>query len=85
MWLVLWIVTMVRKLIQKEEDQGMNTLYGDGTVISDADMENVRDAVWKNLVAYPWKEGDIVMVDNRFVSHGRLPYSGPRSIIVAWG
>lgn len=82
---LLGIVLVIRKLFQKEEEQGMNTFYGDGKVVPNADMEKVRDAIWKNMVVYPWKNGDIVMIDNLRISHGRLPFTGARSILVAWG
>jgi hypothetical protein len=28
--------------------------------------------------------GDMVVIDNAAVSHGRLPYRGPRQVVVAW-
>ena len=28
--------------------------------------------------------GDVVAIDNFAVSHGRLPYRGPRNVAVAW-
>jgi alpha-ketoglutarate-dependent taurine dioxygenase len=48
-------------------------------------MEKVRKVVWSNIVVYRWKKGDIVMLDNHRVSHGRLPFYCPRKIIVSWG
>ena len=62
----------------------MHCTYGDGGEIADADMEKIRDAVWKNLVAIPWQRGDVVAIDNFAVSHGRLPFQGPRQIAVCW-
>jgi alpha-ketoglutarate-dependent taurine dioxygenase len=73
------------KLLHREpEELAMHCTYGDGSEIPDADMERVRDAIWKNLVAFRWQLGDVVMIDNFSVSHGRMPYSGPRHIIVSW-
>jgi hypothetical protein len=82
---VLLLLQLLKNTFTKPEDQGMNTLYGDKTPISWSDMEAVRNAIWKNIVVYPWKKGDVIMIDNRRISHGRLPYTGPRSVIVAWG
>ena len=39
---------------------------------------------WRNLVAFPWQQGDVVAIDNFSMSHGRLPYRGPRQVVVAW-
>jgi hypothetical protein len=62
----------------------MDVRYDDGSAIPDSDMEKVRAAIWENLVALRWRQDDILVVDNRRVTHGRLPYRGPRTIAVAW-
>ena len=56
----------------------------DGGEIPDADLEHVRDVVWRHLVVVPWRRGDVVAIDNQSTSHGRLPYEGPRQIAVCW-
>jgi hypothetical protein len=66
------------------DERGMHCTYADGREIPDADLEHVRDVVWRHLVVEPWQRGDLVAVDNFSVSHGRLPYEGPRRIAVAW-
>ena len=76
---------MVRlKRLSDPLDQAMNCTFGDGSPISDADMEKVRSAIWKNMVFLPWRKGDVMVIDNFAVGHGRMPYTGPRSIAVAW-
>jgi len=67
--------------LQPEE---LDELYADGREIPEADLRHVRDLIWKHLVVYAWRTGDVVAIDNRSVSHGRLPYKGPRQIAVAW-
>jgi alpha-ketoglutarate-dependent taurine dioxygenase len=66
------------------EDRSMHTLYADGSEIPDADIEHVRDVVWNNMQVNAWQHGDVVAIDNASVSHGRLPYEGPREILVCW-
>jgi alpha-ketoglutarate-dependent taurine dioxygenase len=66
------------------DQRAMECTWADGTEIPFADVEAVREAVWKHLVVVPWRRGDVVAIDNFAVSHGRLPYSGPRSVAVAW-
>lgn len=66
------------------EDRSMHTLYADGSEIPDADIEHVRDVVWNNMQINAWQKGDVVAIDNASVSHGRLPYEGPREILVCW-
>jgi hypothetical protein len=48
------------------------------------DLEAVRDEIWKHMIATPWQAGDMVVIDNFSMSHGRLPYHGPREVVVAW-
>jgi len=66
------------------EDRSMHTLYADGSEIPDADIEHVRDVVWKHMQVNAWQKGDVVAIDNASVSHGRLPYEGPRQVLVCW-
>jgi alpha-ketoglutarate-dependent taurine dioxygenase len=78
-----WIVGF-RRWFGKAEALPMHCTYHDGGEIPDADLEHLRDVIWKNLVILPWQSGDLVILDNRAVSHGRLPYSGPRRVVVSW-
>ena len=50
---------------------GFHTSFGDGTEIPDRYMSHVHDVIWKNLVFNRWKKGDILMIDNFRISHGR--------------
>jgi alpha-ketoglutarate-dependent taurine dioxygenase len=67
----------------EEEDFPFNTYYGDGSPIEPSVLEEVREAYVQETVAFPWQKGDILMVDNMLVAHGREPFSGPRKIMVA--
>lgn len=66
------------------EDAAMHVTFGDGGAIPDADFEAIRDALWKHMVFPRWERGDVVAIDNASVSHGRMPYRGPRLVAVAW-
>ncbi|MFC3898206.1 TauD/TfdA family dioxygenase [Lentzea rhizosphaerae] len=60
-----------------------NALYGDGTVIEDEAFTEIRAAFEAETVATPWQTGDVMLVDNILMSHGRNPYQGPRKVLVA--
>jgi alpha-ketoglutarate-dependent taurine dioxygenase len=34
-------------------------------------------------VEFEWRAGDVLLLDNMLVAHGRRPYSGPRKILTA--
>jgi hypothetical protein len=77
------MVAMQRRT-KSSDEQSMHCTYGDGREISDADMEHVRDVIWKHMVVTPWRRGDVLAIDNHSVAHGRLPYRGPRQVAVCW-
>ena len=74
----------VRRRVSDPEALPMHCTYRDGREIPEADLEHVREVIWRNLVAFPWQQGDVVAIDNFSMSHGRLPYRGPRQVVVAW-
>lgn len=61
----------------------INAFYGDGSPIEDSTLDEIREAYHKATVAFPWQKGDILMLDNMLVAHGRSAYAGPRKILVA--
>jgi alpha-ketoglutarate-dependent taurine dioxygenase len=65
-----------------EEELPFNTFYGDGTEIGEAELDEVRCAYAEASIRFPWQGGDILMIDNLLVAHGRDPYTGPRKILV---
>ncbi|HND20439.1 MAG TPA: TauD/TfdA family dioxygenase, partial [Acidobacteriota bacterium] len=60
-----------------------HAFFGDGTPIDPAALEIIRQAFDQVTVAFPWERGDLELVDNLLVSHGRRPYTGERKVIVA--
>jgi alpha-ketoglutarate-dependent taurine dioxygenase len=66
-----------------EQDLPRNAYYGDGSPFSSEDLEEVRRAYKEATVVFSWQPGDILMLDNMLVAHGRRPYSGQRRILVA--
>lgn len=83
-YIALQVLTFVKKLARSAGEQDVNALFGDGTPIKRGEIRNVLNAFWKNLSAFSWQTGDILLIDNFSVSHGRLPYKGPREILVTW-
>lgn len=59
--------------------------FGDGSKISDEELDVVRKVMWDNAVIFPWNRGDLLIVDNIMAAHGRMPFDGPRKILVAMG
>lgn len=56
--------------------------YGDGSPIDDAVLDEVRGVYAEESVVFPWLEGDLLLLDNMLVAHGRRPYTGKRRVVV---
>ena len=66
----------------REEDLPRHAFYGDGSPIEPEALDAVRDAYRRATVSVPWQAGDILLMDNMLVAHGREPFAGPRKILV---
>src|SRR5262249_47511448 len=73
------LVVFLKRNLIKDEDQALHCTYADGSRIEDADLDHVRDAIWKNMVFFKWEKGDVTAIDNFSIGHGRMPYKGPRT------
>ncbi|EYF02948.1 TauD/TfdA family dioxygenase [Chondromyces apiculatus] len=78
------VLTAAQRRLRRSDELTLHCTYRDGREIPEADLEHVRDVIWQNLVVFPWRRGDVVAIDNAIVAHGRMPYQGPREVVVAW-
>ena len=83
-WQLTRALAALQRRSKASDELSMHCTHLDGSEIPDADIEAVRDAIWKHMVVVPWRRGDVVAIDNFAVSHGRLPYRGPREVAVCW-
>lgn len=87
-WHISSLEPKLRKMLLtelKEENLPYNTYYGDGSPIEDSVINEIRSAYQQETVVFPWHQGDILMLDNMLVAHGRNPYEGARKILTAMG
>jgi alpha-ketoglutarate-dependent taurine dioxygenase len=70
-------------LSEFEEDEfPTNSFYGDGSPIETSALDELREIYRQETVTFPWNRGDVLLLDNMLVAHGRAPYVGPRSVLV---
>ncbi|HEX9733562.1 MAG TPA: TauD/TfdA family dioxygenase [Thermoanaerobaculia bacterium] len=70
-------------MYQGREDQlPQHATFGDGTPLEESMLDEIRETIRRCLVLSPWQQGDLVVVDNVLVCHGRMPFTGPRKILV---
>jgi hypothetical protein len=66
-----------------EDNLRLNARFGDGTPIDAPTLECVRAAARAEMSLVPWQAGDILVLDNMLAAHGRMPFAGPRRILLA--
>lgn len=57
--------------------------YGDGEQIDPADLEHIRTVFRRHEICFPWRSGDVLLLDNMQAAHGRRPFRGPRKVLAA--
>ena len=58
-------------------------MFGDGSPIEDAHMDaavRISDEISADVA---WQQGDVVLVDNFLVMHGRRPFQGKRRVLAS--
>ena len=57
--------------------------FGDGSAIDPADMAVAIALADELSFDIPWQAGDVALVDNFLVMHGRRPFEGERRILAS--
>ena len=66
-----------------EEYLPRNAFYGDGSPLELEALEHIREIYEQEKILFKWQKGDIMLLDNRLMAHGRQPYKGERKVAVA--
>ncbi|MFJ2575163.1 TauD/TfdA family dioxygenase [Streptomyces halstedii] len=65
------------------EQLPQSVTFADGEPIPAEYVVQVRDRGLAAAVDVNWRAGDVMVIDNILVGHGRRPYTGPRRLLVA--
>lgn len=87
-WHVSSLEPRLREMLLSEFGEAglpYNTYYGDGTPIEELVVEEIREAYRQETVTFGWRAGDILLLENMLVAHGRNPFTGPRTVLAAMG
>ena len=69
----------------QEEDLPRQAFFGDGSHIAPALLDEVRGIYSEVMKVFPWKQQDVLAMDNMLMTHGRKAFTGARKILVAMG
>jgi hypothetical protein len=77
-----WIEARERQRLP-EDRLSVAVLDGQGTPIRRAEALGVRRTLWQETRSFDWLPGDLLIVDNLLVLHGRRPFRGKRRVYAA--
>lgn len=69
--------------IMPEKDLPQSVAFADGSPIPAEYITQVRDRGLEAAVDVDWQTGDVLLIDNVLVGHGRRSFTGPRRVLVA--
>ncbi|WP_425575044.1 TauD/TfdA family dioxygenase [Streptomyces durmitorensis] len=69
--------------IMPEEEMPQSVTFADGTPIPAEYIAQIQERGLASAVDVDWRAGDLLLIDNVLVGHGRRPFEGPRRVLVA--
>jgi alpha-ketoglutarate-dependent taurine dioxygenase len=69
--------------IMPADELPQSVAFADGSTIPGEYAIHVRDQGLESAVDVDWRTGDLLLIDNVLVGHGRRPFTGPRRVLVA--
>lgn len=78
-----WYTRLPRYLLRQY--MGMEFSFESGRPRDQALFERVHQTLEKLRFSFRWQPGDVLVLDNDQMSHGRSPFSGERLILTAFG
>ncbi|MGW4272776.1 TauD/TfdA family dioxygenase [Streptomyces seoulensis] len=66
-----------------EDELPQSVTFADGSPIPAEYVLQVRDRGLDAAVDVDWRAGDLLLIDNVLLAHGRRPYTGDRRVLVA--
>ncbi|MBC6479690.1 MAG: TauD/TfdA family dioxygenase [Hormoscilla sp. GUM202] len=91
-WLVffiLFLLTFVQICREKiipgyRKYRYMDVAFEDRANLTFWDVYHIVKSYWQNAELFDWQEGDILILDNYRMGHGRLPFTGERRVYTAF-
>ena len=69
--------------VDTRNDPTRSVRCGDDTPVDGEALLRTAEAMNEECVAFEWKKGDVLLIDNALVMHSRRPFSGPRRILAS--
>ena len=88
-FLILFLITFVQICLEQfilgeRKYRYLDVAFEDGSNLSVGDVYHIVKSYWENAELFSWQKGDILILDNYRMGHGRLPFTGGRRIYTAF-
>ncbi len=77
------LIAAFRGWSDSRNDPSKSVTFGDGTPITGTDMDTAIELSEALSYDHQWQVGDVVLVDNFTVMHGRKPFEGKRKVLAS--
>lgn len=77
------VYDVLMQMYEREEELPTYITFGDGSPVSAATVAHILDVMDRVSIVRPWDKGDLILLDNVLVSHGRKPFTGKREVLVS--
>jgi hypothetical protein len=67
----------------QRNEQSRSVTYGDGSTIDEEDLKAATDIAYDLSFDLNWQMGDVALIDNDRVMHGRRSFQGRRSVLAS--
>lgn len=77
-----WVNHMLANLLYiSSSTRQYDIEFEDGSEITQEVVYDIYDVLDEQTIRFSWEKGDVLLIDNRRVLHGRTPYEGQRRIL----
>ena len=61
-----------------------HSYYGDGSEIEPAVLQHIYTAMWSCAMGFRWRKSVVAVIDNLQVLHGRMGWTGERTLVTTF-
>lgn len=79
------LIKTLLRMAERSSLSSLNRILLDGEPLTKQEVGTIFDRLFANAVTFPWREGDIVMLDTITTAHARVTYKGRRNILACFG
>jgi alpha-ketoglutarate-dependent taurine dioxygenase len=79
----LWRYIGAKLLYCRKHMRLHDVFFGDNSRIPRQYLYHILDTLDANTIYFPWRKGDVLVLDNILAMHGRAPFEGKRRVMTA--